>query len=233
MSQAVSLEANPLAQLYPDLPEYEIRPEKTALVVVDMQYADAHPDWGLGKRAKELGLEEHLRPYFQRVHRITQRILELRDAMRESGGAVIYLALSSAREDRRDVCRRHYILGLTPAAGTVEAELLDELEPGPNEILVHKTSSSPFNSTNIGHILHNLGVDTLLVTGVVTNGCVEGTVRDAADRDFNVILVEDACAALTEELHRASVRNVQRTFANVRPTAQVVAELRGVSHRTR
>jgi len=90
---------------------------------------------------------------------------------------------------------------------------------------IHKSSSSPFNSTNIDYVLHNLGVDTLIVTGVLTNGCVEGTVRDAADRSFRVILVEDACAAFTDELHRASINNVRGTFATVKRTADLVAEL--------
>ena len=223
--RAAAESSNPLARLYPDLPEYTITPSRTALIVVDMQYVDAHPDWGLGARANALGLGHHLAPYFERVRQITARIQELRDALSQAGGHVIFLALGSAREDRRDACRRHYALGMTPAAGTHEAELLDELRPGANEILLRKTSSSPFNSTNIDHVLHNLGVDTLLVTGVLTNGCVEGTVRDAADRDFDVILVEDACAALTDELHQAALRNLGRTFANVRSTARVLAEL--------
>lgn len=225
MGERSHLGSNPLAQLVPSLPDYAVDPERTALVVVDMQYLDAHPDWGLGKRARELGIFEHLVPYFARVRAVTSRILELRESMRRCGGHVIYLALSSARPDRRDVCPRHYWLGLTPAVGTREAEILEELAPGPNEIVIHKSSSSPFNSTNIDYVLHNLGVDTLIVTGVLTNGCVEGTVRDAADRSFRVILVEDATAAFTDELHRASINNVRGTFATVKSTADLVAEL--------
>ena len=71
---------NPLARLYPDLPEYTITPSRTALIVVDMQYVDAHPDWGLGARANALGLGHHLAPYFERVRQITARIHELRGA---------------------------------------------------------------------------------------------------------------------------------------------------------
>jgi nicotinamidase-related amidase len=216
---------NLLAKLAHPLPRYTVRPEKTALVIVDMQYLDADPHWGLGNRAKELGIADHLAPYFERVRQITERIRRLREALRQSGGEVIYLALCALTENRRDACSRHYVMGLAPAKGSREAEIIEELTPGDEEILIHKSSSSPFNSTSIGQVLYNLGVELIIATGVVTNGCVEGTVRDAADRSYQVILVEDACTALTEELHANSIQSMRNTFANVLSTQEVLDEL--------
>lgn len=67
----------------------------------------------------------------------------------------------------------------------------------------------------------------MLVCGVVTNGCVEGTVRDASDLGYRVLMVEDACAAVTSTLHQAAITNLKNAFCNVRTTDDVVAELNG------
>ncbi len=107
----------------------------------------------------------------------------------------------------------------------MDAEILEELSPGPEYIVISKTSSSPFNSTGIHQLLHNLGCDTLLVCGVVTNGCVEGTVRDASDLGYRVILVPDACAAVTATLHQAAITNLDNAFCNCRSTRAIIAEL--------
>jgi len=216
---------NPLARLHPTMPRYTVTPRETALLVIDMQYLDAHPDWGLGKRAGTLGLAGQLTPYFKRVRAVTDRIQALRDATRRSGGEVVYVALGTLTPDRRDASPRHFIMGLSPARGTKEAEILDELRPDPRDVVIYKTSASPFNSTAIDQVLHNLGVRLLIVTGVLTNGCVESTVRDASDRSFQVIVVEDACAALDETLHANAMRNMRNTFANIWTTAEVLAAL--------
>ena len=70
-------------------------------------------------------------------------------------------------------------------------------------------------------------VVTLLVCGVVTNGCVEGTVRDASDLGYQVVMVEDACAAVTPALHQAAITNLKDAFCNCRSTDEVFAELQG------
>ncbi len=75
------------------------------------------------------------------------------------------------------------------------------MKPLENEIVLPKTASGVFNATAIDKILRNLGIENLVITGVVTDNYVENAVRDACDRGFAVILVEDGCAAVTEELH--------------------------------
>jgi nicotinamidase-related amidase len=67
-----------------------------------------------------------------------------------------------------------------------------------------------------------------MVCGVVTNGCVEGTVRDASDLGYNVIMIPDACAAVTPELHQAAITNLNNAFCNCRDTETVVHELEDV-----
>lgn len=72
--------------------------------------------------------------------------------------------------------------------------------------MLPKTSSGVFNSTNIEYLLRNIGIDTLVVTGFLTDQCVDHTVRDADDRGFYPVCVRDACATHTAERHEAALR---------------------------
>jgi nicotinamidase-related amidase len=94
-----------------------------------------------------------------------------------------------------------------------------------DEIVLTKTSGSAFTSSPIDQVLRNLGVDRLIACGVVTNGCVELTVRDAADRGYFAIVVSDACAALTQELHELGVKAMQYGLIKVKTTAEVLEML--------
>jgi nicotinamidase-related amidase len=83
---------------------------------------------------------------------------------------------------------------------------VDALAPIGDEILVSKTSSGVFNSTNIDYLLRNLGIKRLVVAGVLTDQCVDMTVRDAADRGYLVTCVADACATYSQERHDNALR---------------------------
>jgi nicotinamidase-related amidase len=84
---------------------------------------------------------------------------------------------------------------------------------------------SAFHSSGFEGLLRAWGVEQLAFTGVSTNSCVEGTARDAADRGFRCLLVEDGCGAASQRLHDATCENFQRLLGRVAPAAVVVAEL--------
>ena len=151
-----------------------------------------------------------------------QRLIE---AARAAGVIVIFTRIATQTRTARDVGLQHRLVNMAVPVDSVDAEILDELQPTPDDIVISKTSSSPFNSTGIHQLLHNLGCDTLLVCGVVTNGCVEGTVRDASDLGYRVIMVPDACAAVTAALHQAAITNLDNAFCNCRSTNEVIEEL--------
>ncbi len=102
--------------------------------------------------------------------------------------------------------------------------MIPDVAPLENEIVVPKTSSGIFNSTNIDYILRSLGIQYLVVYGVSTDQCVETAVRDAADRGFLVTLVEDCCAAEEADRHRTSVRAVTGHNCRTRSADEVTAE---------
>ena len=116
------------------------------------------------------------------------------------------------------------ISGLFCAKGSRDAQVLDDIAPRSDEIIVPKTSSSPFISTNIHYILGNLGVKHLIVSGVLTDQCIDSTVRDACDYGYLVTVVTDACAALSETQHAASLAN-NRGYCRQRTTDEMIAEL--------
>lgn len=212
-------------QVFPPLPFYELRRGSTALLVVDMQYLDAHREYGMGRTAREHGLEAELEPYFAAVDAIVPRIKSLIGAARRASVPVIYARIASSVADCSDVSRQHRDLNIFAPPGSREAEILDELRPEPGEIVLSKTCGGVFNGSNIDTVLRNLGIDTLVVTGVVTNGCVENAVRDASDRGYRTILVGDACATLTPELHEAALLDLTDTYCNTRPTGALLGEL--------
>ena len=216
-------------QVFPPLPFYELRAGSTALLVVDMQYLDAHRDYGMGRLAHEHGLEAELEPYFAAVDAIVPRIASLIETARVAGIPVLHCRIASALADCSDVSRQHRDLHIFAPPGSREAEILDELRPAAGEVVLSKTCGGVFNGTNIDTVLHNLGVDTLVVCGVVTNGCVENAVRDASDRGYRTILVEDACAALTPALHEAALVDLRDTYCNARTTATIAAELHALA----
>ena len=127
--------------------------------------------------------------------------------------------------DGRDRGPSHKKLGHGAAPGSFEAEILPELAPVGDELVFSKTAGSVFCATNIEYVLRNLGITTLVVTGVVTTGCVHTAVTDAADRGFHLILVEDGCGALVPEMHWASIRILRDVYAKILSTDEVIDRL--------
>ena len=107
---------HPLTLLYGEAPPTDLRRDNTALVVVDMQYFDAHPDWGEGRTVKQVGAEAAFAYYFERLQEIIPNIQALLATSREAGVEVIHLRVSELTEDARDVGRKQAVRGLLRAA---------------------------------------------------------------------------------------------------------------------
>ncbi len=212
-----------LAKLLNTLPEVTLDGQGTALLVIDMQYVDASRDYGLGEKAYHLGLTDYLEYYFERLENlVVPNIKTLQQAFRDRGREVIFAKIESLTEDGRDRSLPHKHMGIQAKPGSQEGKILEEIAPQSDEIVLPKSASGVFNSTNIDYLLKNLGITQLVITGVLTNECVETACRNAADRGYEVILVEDACAALTPDLHRASLVTLQDVYARVKTTEEML-----------
>lgn len=170
---------------------------ETALLLIDMQRIWLEP--GLDKRHPERGPDH----YF---HRQTKNLTipnqeRLLAAARSSGVEVLHTIIQSLTEDGRDRSLDHKLTPIHVAPSRSEGLPVPSLVPKGDEILLPKTSSGVFNSTNIDYLLKNLGVRFLVVAGIMTDQCVDMAVRDAADRGYLVTCVSDACAAASETRH--------------------------------
>lgn len=178
------------------------RRNETALLLVDMQRIwlepgldPDHADWG----------PDH---YFYRQTRETvipnqQRLLA---TARASGVEVLHTIIQSLTEDGRDRSLDHKLTPIHIPPSSPAGLPVPEVSPIGDEILIPKTSSGIFNSTNIDYLLRNLGIRHLVVAGILTDQCVDMTVRDGADRGFLVTCVADACAAPTPERHANALK---------------------------
>ncbi len=195
------------------------RPGETALLFVDMQRIWVEP--GLDPtHAGEAGDY-----YYGRLRGLVvpnQR--RLLDAARRARAEVLHTIIESLTRDGRDRSLDHKLSDIHVPKGAPEGQVIDELAPVANEIVLPKTSSGVFNSTAIDYVLRNLGVRFLIVAGVVTDQCVDMAVRDAADRGYLVTLVGDACATYSQGRHDAAL-NAFRGYCWIADTDTVVARL--------
>ncbi len=150
-----------------------------------------------------------------------QRLIE---GCRGAGVEVIYTVVECLTLDGRDRSLDYKVSGIFAAKGSWEAQVIEPLAPRENEIVIPKTSSSLFNSTNFDYVLRNLGIEYIMVMGILTDQCVETAVRDGCDRGFLMTLVEDACATTSEQRHQESLIGI-KGYCRVRTSDQLIDEI--------
>lgn len=193
--------------------------DHTALLLVDMQRAWLEPQF-----------DPHLNgpdaEYFlTRTHmQVVPNQRRLLSAFRNAGQNVLHTLIESLTADGRDRSLDHKLSDMHLPKGSPQARIIDDLTPAENEIVLPKTSSGVFNSTNIDYVLRNLGTRHLIIAGIVTDQCVDMAVRDAADRGYLVTLVDDACATYTAERHQACL-NAIKGYCWITDTQTVLGRL--------
>ncbi len=207
-----------------------IDPATTALVPIDLQYASGSRAHGLGAllaRRRRLGDAEYR---FRRIEELvipnTRRLLE---TWRELGARVIYVTLGCELPDFSDapLSTRTFFKATNNTVGTREHEIIDEIKPKAGELVINKRTQGAFASSGIETVLRSLGVETIVVTGVSTNNCVETTAREASDRGFGVVMVSDATGTCSEEMQSTTMKGFSRLWGRVASTEEVIAELEG------
>lgn len=207
------------------LSELDLRSGATALLVIDMQYADAHMEHGIMAKRRAMGQLKGLDYFEGRLRTIIPNIQRLQSAFRERSIEVVFTRIQSKTKDGRDRGGAHKDLEIFCPPGSKDAEILEELAPLGDELIFSKTTGSVFNGTNIHYVLTNMGIKNLVMVGVMTSGCVESAARDAKDLGYGVIVVDDACATWTDDMHQAALRVMGEVFAKIKTTDQVLATL--------
>lgn len=214
-----------------DNPEHiEFLAERNAaLLCIDLQYLDAAPNCGVFADAEASGVSPEAQAYyFDRLETLVlPGVRKLQDAFRSHSLEVIHTRIQSLTRNGRDRSKGHKRLHLLAMPGSREADFLDEVAPSPehDEIVINKTASGVFSSTNIHYVLKNLGIESLFVVGVYTNECVETTIRDACDLGYLVTVVDDCCATVTPELHEASLATLRDRYARVLTLAETLGSI--------
>ena len=196
----------------------DLSPSKTALVVVDMQNGFMVPE--LGHAACKM------------AHEIVPNINRLAQAVRDTGGTVIWIQTAYTDETLtswstlygmmlpKGVERRKF--SLSPR--NKGYEIFPDLKIEKTDLIVEKNRYSAFiqGSSNIEEVLRSRGLDTVLIAGTVTNVCCESTARDAMQLNYKVIFVADGTAALTDTEHNSALNSMAAVFADVLMTDDVV-----------
>ena len=205
--------------------EVPIVPAQAALLFIDVQNFAAKRNGSEFKEMTPDEVEKKCGWYFQQLEtKAIPNMQRLQKAARKAKVEVMYTTIESLTLDGRDRSLDYKITGFHVPKGSWDGKVIDELAPQGDEIWLPKTSSSVFVSTHIDYILRNLGVKQLILSGIVTDQCVESAIRDACDLGYLVTQVTDACATYTQERHDFSLRAI-KGYCRQRTTDQVIAEL--------
>jgi ureidoacrylate peracid hydrolase len=181
--------------------------KQTAFLLIDVQNYTME-DGGEYVGLTPAEIETKYGYFFREMRgRAIPNMQRLQAACRQAGIEVMYTVIASLTQDGRDLSLDYKISGLFCPKGSRDAGVLAEVAPKGDEIVLTKTSSSVFISTNIHYVLGNLGMKQLIIAGALTDQCVDSAVRDACDLGYLVTLPTDACATQSRVRHETSLAN--------------------------
>lgn len=178
----------------------DIDPARTGLLIVDLQNDFLHPEGAYARGGQENA----------DIAALPERVLPLADELRRKGGWVVSAHFTLVPGKGGEPFISPHLKELRPflgkddfAPGSWGHALVDALQPA--DLTVEKVAYSAFYMTRLEWVLRKAGMDTLFVCGIVTNGGVASTVRDAHVRDFRTIVLSDGCAAFSRETHERAI----------------------------
>jgi len=203
----------------------KVSPANAALVTVDVQNDFCHANGYLGKLGAPLGLVQEMAP----------RLKRLLAAARKRGVPVIHVISYHDEEYASPVVTEQKMRHGLPMElngrrlkdapyclkGTWGAELY-EIDAQPGEEIVVKHRYSGFHNTNLDLVLRSRGIQTVILTGVATNACVESTARDVYMHDYYLVFVSDCAATTSQAAHDATLANIDQFFGQVAPSEEIV-----------
>ena len=196
----------------PEPEDIVLKQNETALLVIDIQNTYLVPP-------KEPAERDRWAPFLARMNEtVLPNTRKLLDLFRERGVEVVFARIACLKKDGRDRSLSQKKPGwnyLLMPRDTEESQLAPEIAPIDDEIVVCKTTDSALTGTNLRLILQNMGIRNVVVAGIFTDQCVSSTVRSLADESFNVIVVEDCCAAGTDELHDKELEIINMIYCHV------------------
>ena len=203
----------------------DIVPEKAVLLVIDMQNATGNRNLGLGKLLQDSGKADTATYRFDRIENVlVPNITKLLHTFRSKCNGVIYVTYGAETSDARDVVPtiRTIVQKTNNVVGNKEHEIVDQLRPLTDELVLNKTTQGAFRSTRLDSALRAMDVDTLICVGVSTNNCVAMTAMEASDLQYKVVIVSDATGTDSHEMQESSLTMLGRLWAKIMSTDEVI-----------
>lgn len=212
-----------------DYGRIEIDPKKTALLIIDMQHVFITRPVIENPTEAELRHAEKWEQFYAAIDGwVVPNNKKLLDYFRGRGLEVIFAKIQCLKKNGADRSLDQKATGyneLLLPPGDPLAEIVPELAPMDDEIVIRKTTDSALTGSSLRLILANMGIDTVVVTGVLTDQCVSGTVRSLADESFKVWLIEDACRASTEQIQNNELEILNNIYCHVITTDECIAAM--------
>ena len=205
----------------------------TALLVIDVQNTYLERPDRTALSPDEQRRWDAWTPFHERMHAtVIPRTETLLAEFRKRGIECLFARIACHTNDGRDRSLSQKMPGwnnlLLPKAG-LPSQIVPSLAPKGDEIEVTKTTDSALTGTNLRLILTNLGIKTVVCCGIFTDQCVSSTVRSLADESFAVVIVEDCCAAGSDELHRKELEIMNMIYGHVMSSSELLAQLNRAS----
>ena len=200
-------------------------PAQSAVLFIDVQNFSADRKGADFSDISEAAFKKQYGWYFNQLDtRVIPCMQRLQLACRQAGIEVMYTTIESLTLDGRDRSLDYKITGFHVPKGSWDGQVIEKIAPKGDEIVLPKGSSSVFISTNIDYILRNLGIKQLVISGLITDQCVESAIRDACDLGYLVTQVCDACLTYTAERHENSLCTI-KGYCRQLTTEELIQEI--------
>jgi len=214
----------------PEPEDLDLQPDETALLVIDIQNTYVERPDRSKLSAAEQARYDAWTPFHERMNtKVIPRTADLLTRFRKNGIECLFARIACQTEDGRDRSLSQKKPGwnnLLLPKNQHPSQLVPELSPQGDEIVVTKTTDSALTGTNLRLILHNLGIRNVVCCGIFTDQCVSSTVRSLADESYNVMVIEDCCAAGSDELHRKELEIINMIYCHVMSAAELTVMMR-------
>jgi nicotinamidase-related amidase len=214
-----------LRRVWKRRPALQLASLETALVVLDVQQLTCDPQLGLRASLHARGYVDFADYYSVALAVALGNIVRLVEQARRSNFRVVFTRLESNTLDGRDVPRVMRRNGLWSAKGSPESKFVPQISPADYDLVLSRSTMSFFGSWLGDQLLKNLGVTTLVLTGVLTEGSVASTARDAGDRGYSTLVVGDACATLGPDEHKFALEAIALWYCRIGDTRSVIAAM--------
>ena len=196
------------------------KPHSLALMLIDLQNDFLHPEGAYGRAGQKS----------ETIAQLPSRLTPLADMIRKKGGWIVSTQFTLVPGKKEEPFILEHLKQLRPflgkgdfAPGSWGHQLVEELQPA--DLSVEKVAYSAFYMSRLEWILRRAGIENLLFSGIVTNGGVASTVRDAHVRDFHTLVLKDGCAAFSEEDHQSALSDLS-TVSNLISCEEATSLLR-------